>query len=617
MSIGLQCFAQTPVITSISPAAGPAGITVVISGANFGTAAAANTVYFGAAKATVSTASASSLTVVVPPGATYMPVTVTANGLTAYSPRPFLLTFAGTGNFSAASFDPPVNEATDLHPNGLVMADFDGDGHTDLATPNNYSISGSLASISIPHNQTPTGAIAFGQVINVPTGVLTDGLAAGDINGDGKPDLVSVSVQAGMVSIFLNGSSSGDIIFTAGPSYTTGTSPSAVAVYDLDGDGRPDILVLNQVSGTLSVFRNTTSGGVVSFANRVDFGTGLFPTGIAVGDLDGDGKADVAVVNNLANTVSFFRNTSTAGTIALATKVDMATTAGTDNPYGVEIADMDGDGKADLIVSNNNVTTTNSAVVSISVFRNTSSAGSFSFAGAVNFGSGNSYEIAVGDLNGDGKPDVVVPVMASNNMNVYVNSGSSGTISLVAPVVLTSGSPYAPGIGDLDGDGIPDIAVSNFTLSSVSIFRSRVLQPTITGVSPLTAFQGDTVTITGFNFTGCTYATIDNIGVAYFKVVSDTKIIIVVGDDASGDVDVTGPHGSGTFPGFVYSAPPTIQSFSPTSAGEGQTVTIVGTNFIGVTGVSFWRCRSQLSAGIFEHDPGHRRHRRFRQRQGG
>ncbi len=359
-----------------------------------------------------------------------MPVTVTTNALTAYSPKPFLLTFAGTGNFSAASFDQPVNESTDLHPNGLVMADFDGDGLTDLATPNNYNVSGGQASISILHNQTPGGAIAFGQTINLPTGLYTDGLAAGDINGDGKPDLVSVSIQANTVSTFLNGSSKGDISFTAGPSYSTATTPSAVAVYDLDGDGRPDIIVLNEVSNSLSVFRNTSSGGVVSFAARVDFGTGLLPTGMAIGDLDGDGKPDIVVVNNLANTMSLFRNISSLGTITLAAKVDMATTAGSDNPYGVAIADMDGDGKADLIVSNNNVTTTNSAVVSFSVFRNTSTIGNFSFAGAVNFGSGNSYEIAVGDLNGDGKPDMVIPVLASDNMNVYENLGSAGTISL-------------------------------------------------------------------------------------------------------------------------------------------------------------------------------------------
>ncbi len=472
-----------PVITSISPMAGPTGSTVVISGTNFSSSVSGNTVSFGAAKASIVSASASSLSVVVPPGANYMPVTVTSNGLIAYSPKPFLLTFSGGGSLNSSSFDQRLDFGTDLHPNGVVMVDFDGDGKTDIATPNNYSTSGSLASVSVLRNTGTPGAPAFVTAITLQTGVLTDALASGDFNGDGKPDLVSVSVQANTVSIFLNASSSGSISFTAGPGYATGTSPSAVVVYDLDGDGKPDILVLNEVSNSLSLFRNISTGGTVAFASRVDVGTGLTPpSGMAVGDLDGDGKADVAVVNNLSNTVSLFRNISSPGSITLAAKVDMATTAGSDNPYGVAIADLDGDGKSDLIVSNNNVTTTNGAQVAFTIFQNTSSIGNLSFANAGNVGAGNSYEIGVGDLNGDGKPDLVVPTLVGNNINVYTNSSVSGTISMTASATLGAFSPYAPGIGDIDGDGIPDLVGSNFTSSSVSVFRNRILQPTITGV---------------------------------------------------------------------------------------------------------------------------------------
>jgi hypothetical protein len=516
-----------------------------------------------------------------------MPVTVTTNGLTAYSPKPFLLTFSGGGSLSSSSFDPRLDFGTDLHPNGVVMADFDGDGKIDIATPNNYSTTGSLASVSVLRNTGTTGAPAFATTINLQTGALTDALASGDINGDGKPDLVSVSAQANTVSIFLNASSIGSISFTAGPSYATGTSPSAVVVYDVDGDGRPDILVLNEASNTLSIFRNISTGGTAAFASRVDIGTGLTPSGVAVGDLDGDGKADVAVVNNLSNTVSLFRNISSPGTIALAARVDMATTTGSDNPYGVAIADVDGDGLSDLIVSNNNVTTTNAALVGFAIFQNTSSVGNLSFANAGNFGSGNSYEIGVGDLNGDGKPDLAVPTQIADNTNVYINSSVPGTISMTASATLTAISPYAPGIGDIDGDGIPDLVASNFTASSVSVFRNRILEPTITGATPLTAAAGAALTISGVNFTGCTGVSIGGIAAASFTVVSDNKITAVVGTGASGNIVVTGPRGTGSYSGFVFAGAPVIQSFSPANAGQGQVVTIVGLNFSGVNAVSF------------------------------
>ncbi|MFX9688398.1 VCBS repeat-containing protein, partial [Acinetobacter baumannii] len=88
---------------------------------------------------------------------------------------------------------------------------------------------------------------------------------------------------------------------------TTGTSPRSVAIGDLDGDGKPDLVTANYNPNTVSVLRNTSSSGSIglgSFAANVDFATGTTPTSVAIGDLDGDGKPDLAVANNIANTVS-------------------------------------------------------------------------------------------------------------------------------------------------------------------------------------------------------------------------------------------------------------------------------------------------------------------------
>src|SRR5688500_15134595 len=101
-----QCvLAQQPTITSFSPSKGAIGTTVIITGSNFNPAGVNNVVYFGAVKSVVLTATVNSLTVNVPPGATHQPISVTTNGLTAYSPKPFIVTFEGGSEvFSVSSF---------------------------------------------------------------------------------------------------------------------------------------------------------------------------------------------------------------------------------------------------------------------------------------------------------------------------------------------------------------------------------------------------------------------------------------------------------------------------------------------------------------------------------
>ncbi|MCA6428864.1 MAG: VCBS repeat-containing protein, partial [Cytophagales bacterium] len=137
--------------------------------------------------------------------------------------------------------------------------------------------------------------------------------------------------------------------YAAKVDFATGTNPASVSIGDLDGDGKADLAVANQISNTVSVFRNTGSAGTISYAAKVDFTTGSAPISVSIGDLDGDGKADLAVANYNSNTVSVFRNTGSAGTISYAAKVDFATGSG---PYSVSIGDLDGDGKADLAVAN-------------------------------------------------------------------------------------------------------------------------------------------------------------------------------------------------------------------------------------------------------------------------
>src|SRR5258705_7336246 len=113
-------FAQKPIITSFSPTKGNIGSTVIISGSNFGATAINNVVYFGDVKANVLSATSTSLTAVVPAGASYKPVSVTVNGLTAYSSIPFTVTFPGDSNgFTTNSFSVKMDSSWGFAANGI------------------------------------------------------------------------------------------------------------------------------------------------------------------------------------------------------------------------------------------------------------------------------------------------------------------------------------------------------------------------------------------------------------------------------------------------------------------------------------------------------------------
>jgi len=484
---GIRAYPQpVPAISNFSPNGGLVGTSLMISGTNFNATAASNIVYFGAVRANVLSASANNLTVTVPGGATFGPVTVTVGGLTAYSGQLFEPTFTGNGsNITASSFAPSFNLGTGGGPSSSIIADFDGDGKPDIAlvTSDNHSVA---IFRNISTNGALLGAASFAPRVDLP--FPTNGtsgnpyrLRAVDLDGDGKLDLIAAEMYGSRVSVFHNVATPGTLTtnsFESSFALITGNDCRFATAADLDGDGRVDIVALNYGDKTISLFKNAGTAGSLnasSFAPPVVLAAPGGPYEAAIADLDGDGKPDLAVANSDNGTVAIYQNVTPTGVIAtnsFAPRIDL--------PGGIAIgtiaaADMDGDGKLDLVagaIQND----------SIGVYRNLGDGGlltSNSFAPRVDFATGYwTHTVVIADFNGDGKPDIGVVGELPSVMSIFQNASTPGsfTSSSLAPRVDFSTGYNAWGIaaGDLDGDGRPDIVFCNAYDSNIQIYQNQV-----------------------------------------------------------------------------------------------------------------------------------------------
>lgn len=455
-----------PVITSFTPGAAPLGTQVTISGNNFNTTAANNIVYFGATKATVTAASTTSLTVTAPVGASYQNISVLnkAYNLLGSAAMPFLTTFAD----NSFTFRPKADVAVGTSPTPLAVTDLDGDGKADVmtadATSNTVSV---LRNTSTGSTITTAAPMSF-SLSTQPTGLIT-----GDVDGDGLQDMIVSSSYGNTVSVFRNTSVPGSVSFATRVDISLPNGPQTAAIGDLDGDGKQDLSFINSGNSNITVLRNLSSVGTVSFAAAENFLTGTGPYYIAIGDLDGDGKQDLVSVSPNLSKASVLRNTSVIGALSFDANVDFATGA---NPVCVMLGDVDGDGSADLLTVNN-------GSGSASVLRNSSVPGTPSFDAKADFTTGaNPYSIAMGDVNGDGKVDVAVANYDNANVSVLINTSAPGAISMAAKTdYVTGNGPRTVALSDLDGDGRPDISTANLLGNTVSI-----LQNVTPAVLPLT-----------------------------------------------------------------------------------------------------------------------------------
>jgi uncharacterized protein (TIGR03437 family) len=230
----------------------------------------------------------------------------------------------------AGGFVPAINSPVDGNPGPIALAagDINGDGRPDLFVANYFSSQstdpntgevqftpGSM--ITIMTANTLLGLLVQQQPISVVrTGLYPDGLAIGDFNGDGKPDVAVADFGSNGVTVLL---STGFGAFTPqSVPIPTGLAPAGVAAVDLNGDGLPDLAVINQNSNTAAILLGTPNGGFA--APALLFGVGAGPAAIASADFNGDGRMDLAIAS-LTGTVTVLLGAQAPTTVSLTSSV--------------------------------------------------------------------------------------------------------------------------------------------------------------------------------------------------------------------------------------------------------------------------------------------------------
>lgn len=334
---------------------------------------------------------------------------------------------------------------------GLAAADFNGDGKLDLATVSWFS-HGTPGNVSLYLHD--ASANTFAAPLLTANGTAPSTLTVADINGDGYPDLITSSNDGGFVSVLLN---SGDGHGTFGaPAYLASNGATGVAVGDLNGDGVPDLVVADY---PVSMFlQSATSRGTFSAP------VGLYSGGAAtvlIGDLNGDHLQDVVLVDAVGVKVLFHGADPMVASFAVPVSVYTQTpNAFIQGGNLIAIADIDGDGLNDLVVADPGPSGGAAPVLSV-LLNDAMHPGQF--LAPLNYplpAYTNQFTIKVADLNGDGRPDIIVG--GDSSLTVFLQQSSGAHVLLAGTSYsLMGGDAFQLEVADLNGDGAPDIVTTS------------------------------------------------------------------------------------------------------------------------------------------------------------
>jgi hypothetical protein len=352
------------------------------------------------------------------------------------------------------TFQPQVAYDLGAVPAAVAVADVNGDGYLDVivALPANSN--------GDPNYQV---AVLFGKgdgTLQPPlyydVGAVPQFVAVQDLNGDGRPDLVvantgTQTAPSNNVSVLINVAGT----FPAHVEYPTGNGPASVAIGDFNKDGSPDLAVANSLDGTVSVLLGKSDG---TFQTQKVYPVGSDPMAVAAGDFNADGNLDLAVGNFNDSTISILLGN---GNGTFKPQVTFATAFG--EPYAIVVVDFNGDQKLDLAVSNEGED-------SVSILLGN---GDGTFLPHVDYWAGNGPGLLVaGDFNGDSKIDLAVPddgwaSRADNKLTLLLGNGD-GTFRSYR-LYPAGDTPVAVASGDFNNDGYPDLVTANSVDNNISV----------------------------------------------------------------------------------------------------------------------------------------------------
>ncbi len=459
-------LAQTPDLVKVDKISGTYRELVTITGSGFSANKDQLSVHFGAAKGEILTSTEFVVEVLAPAGADYNNISVTNlnSKLTGFAKNYFNPAFKGDEfDESKIKESLKINEDKELF--DLCDCDFNGDGLNDIAATNNTDVTG-INSISVYKNDTPESQneISFKNIyeVNLSTGKGARNITCGDLDGDGKPDLVvgKGGSNADRIYVFKNVSTATDIRFnpfiTILLSENVSSSTSRrLKIHDLDKDGKPDIIMTDQGVGNVFIFGNKSANGVIDFpvsARQVIPTSAGSLVGLEVADFNNDNKPEI-LCNSDKSDMFLLPNTSVAGSISMGTPRTI--TISGSNLVNMKVGDLDNDGDKDVVVTN--------LVNNVYILVNNGNENDYNFSAPKYVETGRApWGLDIGDLNGDGLPDIVVTTTdASDKLTALINTTSGSTLSYIPYYIGNTDVSFNVIISDLNGDAKPDVGYIN------------------------------------------------------------------------------------------------------------------------------------------------------------